>query len=56
MLSVEKVSAVITAMPESGAESEDGLAPGLYLAPADAEELALLLRPGNEVEFRSSTR
>lgn len=56
LLSIDKVSAVITAMPESGEESPDDLAQGLYLAPADAEELSLLLRPGNEVEFRSSTR
>ncbi|MFC7337088.1 LysM peptidoglycan-binding domain-containing protein [Haloferula chungangensis] len=56
LLSIEKVSAVITAMPESGAESPDELPQGLYLAPADAEELSLLLRPGNEVEFRTSTR
>jgi hypothetical protein len=56
LLSIEKVGAVITAMPEKGGEEEEDLAPGLYLAPADTEELALLLRPGNEVEFRSSTR
>ncbi|MEP4078879.1 LysM peptidoglycan-binding domain-containing protein [Haloferula sp.] len=56
VLSIERVPAVITAMPEKGAANEDELAQGLYLAPADAEELALLLRVGNEVEFRSSTR
>ncbi len=56
LLSIEKVSVVITAMPAGGMDHPDDLAQGLYLAPADAEELALLLRPGNEVEFRSSTR
>lgn len=56
LLGIENVGAVITAMPEKGAENSDDLAQGLYLAPADAEELSLLLRTGNEVEFRSSTR
>lgn len=56
LLNIERVAAVITAMPGTGAEDQEDLAQGLYLAPADAEELALLLRPGNEVEFRSSTR
>jgi len=56
VFSIDRVPAVITAMPEKGAAKEEDLAQGLYLAPADAEELAVLLRVGNEVEFRSSTR
>ena len=31
-------------------------AKGLFLDPADMEELNLLTRPGNEVEIRPSTR
>ncbi|MGB6219785.1 MAG: LysM peptidoglycan-binding domain-containing protein [Haloferula sp.] len=54
--SIGRVPAMITALPEKASVAEDELAQGFYLAPADAEELALLLRVGNEVEFRSSTR
>ena len=56
IMTLEKMALAITSMPKIEGESEEDLAQGLYLAPADAEELALLLRPGNEVEFRSSTR
>ena len=56
VFSIERVPAVITALPGKAAENVDELAQGLYLAPADSEELALLLRVGNEVEFRSSPR
>ena len=56
IMTLEKMALAITSMPKFEGESEEDLAQGLYLAPADAEELALLLRPGNEVEFRSSTR
>lgn len=56
LLSIDRVPAVITSMPEEDGLKVEDLAQGLYLAPEDVEELALLLRPGNEVEFRSSTR
>lgn len=35
---------------------DEGLPRGFYLDRADMEELAILLRPGNEVEIRSSSR
>lgn len=56
ILTLERVPAAISALPEGGASEPDSLPQGLYLAPADVEELSLLLRPGNEVEFRSSSR
>lgn len=41
----------MSAKPEDGEDLSPG--PGFHLAPEDAEELALLLRPGNEVEIRA---
>ena len=39
-----------------GGETEDlSPGPGFHLSVEDAEELALLLRPGNEVEIRPAT-
>lgn len=35
---------------------DEGFPRGFYLSRADIEELAILLRPGNEVEIRSSSR
>ncbi len=40
---------------EAGDADDSSPGPGFYLAVEDAEELALLLRPGNEVEIRSIT-
>lgn len=40
---------------EAGDADDPSPGPGFYLAVEDAEELALLLRPGNEVEIRSIT-
>ncbi len=54
VLSIERMPLIIAAMPEDG--DAEGLARGFYLDPADMEELALLTRPGNEVEIRSSPR
>ncbi|MEM1083860.1 MAG: LysM domain-containing protein [Verrucomicrobiota bacterium] len=56
VLSMERVPATISELPEGAGEAPEALPPGLYVAAADMEELALLLRPGNGVEFRSSTR
>lgn len=52
VLTIERMPVVIAAMPAEG--EEEGLARGFYLDPADMEELALLTRPGNEVEIRST--
>ncbi|GAA5482264.1 LysM peptidoglycan-binding domain-containing protein [Haloferula sargassicola] len=38
----------------ASATAVEDLAPGVYLRPEQMEELALLLRPGNEVEIRRS--
>ncbi len=54
VLTVERMPLVIAAMPEDG--DPEALARGFYLSAADMEELALLTRPGNEVEIRSSAR
>lgn len=42
--------------PDGGSGDDDDLSPvpGFHLAVEDAEELALLLRPGNEVEIRAA--
>ena len=37
---------------EAGKDGEDSSGPGFHLSVEDAEELSLLLRPGNEVEIR----
>jgi hypothetical protein len=43
------------APPDPGEDDEDlSPGPGFHLAPEDVEELALLLRPGNEVEIRAT--
>jgi hypothetical protein len=56
MFALEKSSLQIRALKTAG-EAEDGadLSPGagFHLAVEDIEELALLLRPGNEVEIRA---
>jgi LysM repeat protein len=54
VLTVERMPLVIAAMPEDGDAS--ALARGFYLSPPDMEELALLTRPGNQVEIRSAAR
>ena len=56
VLSMDRVPATICGMPGGEEVDPEALPPGFYLDPADMEELALLLRPGNEVEFRSATR
>jgi len=54
MLGLERPAWQITVL-EEGADVA-ALAPGLYLSAEDMEELALLTRPGNEVEIRTSNR
>lgn len=54
MLGLERPAWQITVL-EEGADPA-ALAPGLYLSAPDMEELALLTRPGNEVEIRASSR
>lgn len=54
VLTVERMPLAIAAMPENGEVA--ALARGFYLSPPEMEELALLTRPGNEVEIRSSAR
>ena len=54
VLTVERMPLVIAALPDDGVT--DGLARGFYLSAPDMEELALLTRPGNEVEIRSTAR
>lgn len=46
----------IRPLPATPADKEAAPAKGLFLDPADIEELNLLTRPGNEVEIRPSTR
>lgn len=54
VLSVERMPLVIAGMPKDA--DAGALARGFYLDPGDMEELALLTRPGNEVEIRSGAR
>ena len=42
----------LSAAKDGGEDLSPG--PGFHMAPEDAEELALLLRPGNEVEIRAA--
>lgn len=55
LFTLEKTTLRIRSMPRPGTKGDDmeaAEAPGFLLSPEDAEELALLLRPGNEVEIR----
>ncbi|MBB5353707.1 hypothetical protein HNR46_003968 [Haloferula luteola] len=56
VLTLSKPNAEITVAPEVAPSGDEGLAAGIYLKPEYLEELALLLRPGNEVEIRHSGR
>ena len=55
-LALEKVPLTIAGLAADAEREEGGLARGFYVAPEDMEELALLLRPGNEVEIRANAR
>lgn len=56
VLSLESPAVEIAVAPKETPKDADELAPGVYLKPEHMEELALLLRPGNEVEIRLSGR
>lgn len=53
---LETVPLVIAGLDPEAGRDDGGLARGFYVAPADMEELALLMRPGNEVEIRANAR
>jgi hypothetical protein len=59
VFALEKTSLQIRSAPQEDDQDEDdhpgaGPGPGFQLSAEDAEELALLLRPGNEVEIRTT--
>ena len=57
VFALEKSSLEIRSLaaPDPAQDGEDlSPGPGFHLAAEDAEELALLLRPGNEVEIRAT--
>lgn len=54
VLQLESGGRVIAALPEDHDPAE--MARGFYLSAADMEELAMLMRPGNEVEIRPDAR
>ena len=57
VFALEKTSLQIRSVaedkPDEGENPAEGPGPGFRLSVEDAEELALLLRPGNEVEIRA---
>ena len=56
VLSLETPAIDLSVAPVVKDGSESDLPPGVYLQPETMEELALMLRPGNEVEIRQSAR